>query len=504
MLAATTGCVTPVSPALSLSTEPVTVSAVMPEMVATTDTTLAASHEFPPPSRPIHQVAYQEPTPAEPSGAVSPASPLTFPPLDPPAASGESLPIGATPVAEQALTLAAIESLAERNNPSLTEAAAIVQKARGAYGQLGRPANPTIGYAGDEIGDDGTYGQQGVYVSQTIVLGGKLAAGQRVAGQEVQSLLWQAEAQRFRVRNDVRRLYYETLGAQERLRLTRELEQIAQQGVENAQVLKEALQAAQPDVLQAEIQQQEVHILVNRAEYQYHAAWRQLASVIGLPEMQASPLADTLHIAQPERDRDTARMQLESQSPELNQAAAEVQRALARIEREKLQPIPNLQIQAGVMQMASSDNTAASLQVGLPIPLFNRNDGNISRAVADYQRACAAVQRLKLNLESRLASTYAQYQDAQNRVRLYHDQIVPREQQTLDLIQSAYPEQFDFLRLLTARRSYFQARLNALDALVDLRKAEVALDGLLISGSLDTVPDTSIDDGLRDSALSGQ
>jgi cobalt-zinc-cadmium efflux system outer membrane protein len=357
---------------------------------------------------------------------------------------------------------------------------------------------------GDEIGDEGTYGQQGVFVSQMIVLGGKLAAGQCVADQEIQSALWQAETHRYRVRNDVRRLYYETLGAQERVRLTRELEQIAQQGVSNALALKEALQAAQPDVLQAEIQAQGVQILLRNAEYQHRAAWQQLASALGLPDLALAELHNTLDAPQPPRDRDMAWAQLQAQSPQLQQAAVEVQRARALICREQLQPIPNLMVQLGVMQMASSDNTAASVQVGVPIPLFNKNEGNIRRAMAESQRACANYERLRLSLQSGLAEAYREYQDALNRAALYRDEIVPREQQTLDLIQAAYPVQFDFLRLLTARRSYFEARLNYLTALVDLRQAEVALDGLLLTGALDPVPDTDLDDALRGQAMSNQ
>jgi cobalt-zinc-cadmium efflux system outer membrane protein len=431
------------------------------------------------------------PTPMrEPSGPLSPVP-------------ERSMPSDAPPMAG-VMGLMEVESLAAQYNPSLVQAAAVVQKARGTHYQLGLWPNPTIGYSGDEIGDDGTYGQQGFYVSQMIVLGGKLAAGQCVADQEIQSTLWQAETQRYRVRNDVRRLYYETLGAQERVRLTRELEEIARQGVSNALALKEALQAAQPDVLQAEIQAQGVQILLRNAEYQHRAAWLRLASAIGLPELALVELQNTLEAQQPPRDRDVAWMQLEAQSPQLQQAAVEVQRARALICREQLQPIPNLMVQLGVMQMAVSDNTAASVQVGVPLPLFNKNEGNISRAMAESQRACANYERLRLSLQSGLAEAYREYQDALNRVALYRDEIVPREQQTLDLIQAAYPIQFDFLRLLTARRSYFEARLNHLEALVDLRQAEVTLDGLLLTGALDPVPDTDLDDALRGQALSNQ
>jgi cobalt-zinc-cadmium efflux system outer membrane protein len=457
---------------------------------------------------------------ATPEGVVSPVRTVSFeaetaPPAPPvermeadasegPAPFAELAPADAAPVvASGVMRLSDVEGLSLQHNPALRQAASIVHKAQGTRYQLGRYPNPTIGYNSEEIGANGDAGMHGVFVSQTIVMGNKLELSQRVADREVQARLWQAEAQRLRVCNDVRRLFYETLGAQERVKLARELEEIAQGGVSNAEALKEALQASDPDVLQAEIQLREVQIIVRNAEYQHQAAWKQLASAIGLPDLPLATLEYPLYDSQPQRDREVAWQQLLAQSPQLQQAYSEAAGARAAIERQQAQPIPNLQLQTSFMHNTNSGDEVASVMVGVPVPIFNRNEGNISRAAAEYQRACWNIQRLQLSLESELAEAFRVYQDALNRALVYSD-IVPREQRTLDLIQAAYPLQFDFLRLLTARRSYYEARVNYLEAVVDLRQAEVALDGLLLSGALEAPADTGFDDGLRGQALSGQ
>jgi cobalt-zinc-cadmium efflux system outer membrane protein len=90
-------------------------------------------------------------------------------------------------------------------------------------------------------------------------------------------------------------------------------------------------------------------------------------------------------------------------------------------------------------------------------------------------------------------------------VRRYRGEILPRAQENLDLTEVAYENlQFDFLRILTARRSYFETNLRYVDALVALQKADALLDGLLLTGGLDMAPDSPIDARLRDDALSGQ
>ena len=402
------------------------------------------------------------------------------------------------------MALAQCESMALASNPSIHQASAIVNKARGTQLQVGLCPNPTIGYMGEEMGDNGTYGQQGVMASQTIVTGDKLGWNRRVAEQEVQSLRWQVETQRRRVLTDVRRQFYETLGAQERVALLLELEDIAVDAAKQANILVENAQGARPDLLQAETQLNEIVILLRQAQFEHQASWRKLVNLSGQSELALMRLEGALDAPFAERNWELSVQQVVSGNPLLMQAYADAQRARAAIERAEVQPIPNVQIQTAVMQMADSDNVAANLQIGLPIPLFNKNQGNIDRAWCEYHRAQWNAERLRLATQTQLAAAFGDLSDAANRVTIYRDEIVPRQQESLELIELGYPAQFDFLRLFTARRSYYDARIGLLNALVDLRQAEALIDGLLLTGAFNDLEDTVIDDDLRGEALSGQ
>ena len=424
------------------------------------------------------------------------------PPMAPPADGEQDRGFSAAP--SVSMTLGQFENLALASNPSIHQASAIANKARGTQLQVGLCPNPTVGYMGEEIGDNGTYGQQGVMASQTIVTGDKLGWNRRVAEQEVQSLLWQVETQRRRVLTDVRRQFYETLGAQERVALLAELEPIAADAAEKANILVENAQGARPDLLQAETQLNEIVLLRRQAEFEHLASWRQLANLSGQPGLAPARLDGALDAPEAERNWELSLQQVISGNPLLMQAYAEAQRARVAIERAEVQPIPNVQIQTAVMQMAESDNVAANLQIGLPLPLFNKNQGNIDRAWCEYHRAQWNAERLRLSTETQLAAAFGNYSDAVNRVAIYRDEIVPRQQESLELIELGYPAQFDFLRLFTARRSYYDARIELLNALVDLRQAEALIDGLLLTGAFNDARDTVIDDDLRGEALSGQ
>jgi outer membrane protein, heavy metal efflux system len=90
-----------------------------------------------------------------------------------------------------------------------------------------------------------------------------------------------------------------------------------------------------------------------------------------------------------------------------------------------------------------------------------------------------------MGLQQRLAVVFEQYETAHQQVQKYTQNILPNAQESLNLVRSGYQQgEFNYLMLLTAQRTYFQTNLAYLDALHDLRTATTALEGNLLSDSL--------------------
>ena len=384
------------------------------------------------------------------------------------------------------LALSDLEQMALENNPTLGVASANIRAARGRQVQGGLCPNPTIGYFGMDIGEMDTAGQHGGFVSQEFVTGGKLQLNRAVAGQEVREQQFRRTAQELRVLSDVRLRFYDALVAQRQLELTGELARVSGQLSESSRQLLEALQISESDLLQAEIEAAEAEILAANATNQNAEAWRRLAAVVGIPADDPRPLAGSLVDDLPAYDWTEAYARVLAQNPEIAAAEARARRARLAISRARRENVPNVEVMGSVSYMDQSDETVAGVQVGIPIPVLNRNQGNIMEAQAELVAAENNIRRLELELQDRLAMAYRRYANARQQVERYQQQILPRAQRSLDLVGQGYREgQTDFLSLLTSQRTYIRTNLAYITALAELRQAAALIDGQLLSGSLD-------------------
>lgn len=404
----------------------------------------------------------------------------------------------------QPISLAELESLAMQHNPALQQAYAQTSQLQGTREQVGLKPNPSIGYFGEEIGNENAGGLHGAFLSQAFVRGNKLGWNRAILGRQVQQAQWLAESQRYRIRSDLRMFFYDALGAQKRLTLARKFREQADEGLQISKARVAAQEAARPDVLQSEVQLSEVDLAIQRATFEFEAAWQQLAATVGIPELTSHTLAGDFDAPDGFREFESEYALALATSPVLAAAEAAVQAAHANLHRQRVQAIPNVNTQFGTGYDDSTGDEFANVQISMPLPVHNQNQGNIRAAQAAHCAAIQNVQRLRMQLRRDLATAFQQYKMAQAMVKQYEALILPKVRMTLELMQEAQRAgEFDFLRVLTARRMYFDANLQYVAALTDLSKANASLDGILLAGGLQSQPALT-NTGLRGAALSGQ
>jgi len=179
---------------------------------------------------------------------------------------------------------------------------------------------------------------------------------------------------------------------------------------EAAKTVKELVnvgQANQSDVLQAEVAAQRAKANLQMSESRYRSSWEELAAVIGMPDMQPTHLEGKLDFQNVKPlERDATLADLLTCSPELLVARAEVARDRLAVKRERVESVPNLNFRAATGYNFETRDTVANVEVGVRLPLFDKNQGTIMQAGAELTRAEAEVTRIELSLRRRFAQTF--------------------------------------------------------------------------------------------------
>ncbi|MFN0018613.1 MAG: TolC family protein [Pirellulaceae bacterium] len=447
----------------------------------TTQQFIAAPQRPAPPQVPAAAVP-----PVQPGPVIQPAKfEETVPP---PAVPPEALPQGTLkPVVGGALTLAELEEMAMSANPSVARAAALVQAASGNYTQVGLPPNPTVGYEGQQIGSRGLAEQDGVFINQEIVRGGKLKLNRQVAAQEWARAEHELAAQQQRVQTDVRIAFYNVLIAQSQEDLFRELEDSSKAMIEYSEKLQKAGERSRPEVIQVILEREKLVTGSRNANRRRSAAWQELATVVGDPRLPPARLEGDADESHTNYEWESTLQRLLSTSPEVGAAIANVERARWAVQRALVEKVPNVTVQGLVNARDNGigGRSDGSLTIGVPLPIWNRNQGGVIQAQGQVAAAERALEQLELDLQNRLALVFERYSNARD----FED----RYEKLLKGLTDEWLKQNEMLReggeasqldVILFQRTYAQTKLDYLDALRERRKAEAEIEGMLLSGSL--------------------
>ena|SRR5579864_6950522 len=396
--------------------------------------------------------------------------------------------------ASTGLTLQQLEKLATVRNPTLAQAQAGIRAAQGRVRQTGLWPNPTIGYSGSEIrGGSFGGGEQGVFVQQQILLGGKLRLSQNIFKEEQKQAEAEADEQRLRVENGVRIAFYQSLAAQQMVELRGKLNDLAKEALDTTQQLFNVGQADQPDVLQAQVETDEAQLALVSAQQEQQRAWSVLAATVGQPQMPLTPLRGDLENI-PTLDTQETLVTILRDSPAIKIAQLGVARAQAELARAHREPVPDLALRVGYQQdrellEPTGSNRVGGIgfaEVGVNIPLFNRNQGNITAAVSDVDCARREVERVALVLRQQAAPMIQSYSSSRSIAERYRTQTLPSAQKAYQLYLAKYQQgSASYPQVLIAQRTFFRLQAAYISALENVWTNASALQGLLLMDGLD-------------------
>ena len=394
-------------------------------------------------------------------------------------------PQTATPI-----TLGQLEQMAEEMNPVLGQARTRIRGAQGRMQQAGLYPNPSAGYTSDEVSPGPIIrgGEHGFFFEQEIVTAGKLGRRQEVIAQEVRELEAAGDIERLRVLTAVRILYYRLLASQRRIEIQERLAQLTREATDTSRQLFNVGQADEPDLLEVELEAARVELALEIEQDNQQRLWQQLAAAVGDPTLRPMELEDVLDREVAELDFDTELNRLLQESPEIRLAEAGVTRAQVTVRRDEAERFPNLIARGGLRynrELLEVGQRPVGLEgfvdIGIEIPLFNRNQGNLAAARAELDQSALEVERVRLSLRSRFAAAYQEYKSGLNRVQKYRGEILPRAERAYELyaasfrnMAAAYPQ------VLIAQRTQLQLEAEFLEAMERLSETAAHIRGSLV------------------------
>jgi cobalt-zinc-cadmium efflux system outer membrane protein len=407
-------------------------------------------------------------------------------PLDadsPSSTSADDRPTISSMAAE--LSLSDLQLLAMQNNPTLSQAQAAISAEQGILRQAGLYPNPQIGYLNGSASNPAVKQSNGFFVSQEFVTAHKLDLAQQSALVEIKRYQWDHESQRMRILNDLQIRYYEVLGAQQAMQVTEEMVKIAEKGVSMAQQNLESKHATKTDLLQAKVHLETVRLTRDEAKHRHQAAWGQLATIAGVSPLQPVPLSGDLTSNIPELDFEMSQQHLLANSPQIRSTECDLGHAWATYREARAQACPNFTVQTvGEVDRATQATTISTL-VAMPLPIYNRNQGNIDKSSADIIAAQAEISRVQLVLRDQLADSFRRYQTSLRQTERLRDVILPSAKENLELTQQVYAAgETAFTTVLFAQQSYFQNQMAYVEALTELHKVVTEIQGLQLTGGL--------------------
>jgi cobalt-zinc-cadmium efflux system outer membrane protein len=398
------------------------------------------------------------------------------------------------PVTEEptgTLVLSQALALALRQNPELSAFSWESRAQEAATLQAGLFPNPTFNANAANFGNQVIKGFDGDVVtlelSQLIELGGKRTARIEAAALTKQLADWDYETKRADVLTQVTQAFIDVLTAQQRLVLTQQTQELANQTTVTTSARVQAGKVSPVEETKAEIAGASVQIELMRAQKDLKAARKRLASGWGSTIPRFDAVTGNLETIQAPASLESLLQRL-SKNPDLARWATEITQRQALITMEKTKAIPDVTATVGASKYLMPNDYALVVGFSVPLPIFDRNQGRIQEAEHRLNKAEEELRSAEVRIATALNTAYQALDAAHSEVMTLRQDILPGAQSAYDAAREGYRlGKFGFLDVLDAQRTLFAAKNQYLVALAGYHKSVAEVERLVGSAMNETL-----------------
>lgn len=378
---------------------------------------------------------------------------------------------------DTAITLDQALQLALQSNPEIAVALQEREALQGLRLQAGFRPNPSVSTYVETTGSSAQ--QTTVQLNQPIELGNKRGARIDAAEAQLAAAATAIDVKKAEIHAAVITAFYEVLAAQERLTLAQSSLEIAGQARNAAAKRVEAGKISPVEEVKARLAESAVKIEASQAAGALSAARKKLTALWAGASPSFSKAEGNLEAIPSLPAYEVLSTRLNN-SPRVERAKLEVQAREAKATVESSLSTPDLTVSVGAQRNEELDANQAVLGFSVPIPVFDRNQGNLQAAISRTEQARDELAAIQVQLEAELAVSYQRYRTSLETTGLLKTDILLGAQTAFDAASKGFLYgKFSYLEVLDAQRTLFQVKNQYLNALLEVHQATADIERIL-------------------------
>lgn len=361
------------------------------------------------------------------------------------------------------ITLEEAINRAIQASPRLKSFQSKVDAARGSEEQAGYWQNPEIEFEAENVAGSGQYsgtdsGEFTYGLSQTLEIGGKRDARVNAARSSREAADARLLAERANLVLRVKEAYSKTMTEAEHVELAVEQERLAKDVMDT--VIERINAAAEPEIQFAKAEVAYTTSIINReqVENKLRIAKEKLLALWNEDDLIGQ--LDHKHFYYLERPSPIQLYQKRMENlPDIHRYSYLIAEKDSLIDFEKAQNIPDPSFSLGVRDIREQDEQALLFGISIPIPVFNQNSGNISRAMAEKREVESDKLEAELLLKQELVENWQEWKSSYSEADRLKTKLIPAAEKAFKLAREGYElGRFPYLEVLDAQRTLFDAK----------------------------------------------
>jgi cobalt-zinc-cadmium efflux system outer membrane protein len=383
-----------------------------------------------------------------------------------------------------ALTLQAALARAEERSPLVQRARGerrVVESLRVGAGAV-LPTNPFLSFAAGKRWDNSGSApaaegfEWGLHLEQGFEIGGQRGTRLSEVDRAVAAAVARERFSRAEVRALVRATYIGALLFHSHVEAAKRREALAARVLDSARQRVASGAASDVDVNLAQSERGRAAQERIEAEIQVASAEAELRRLLGYtpdtPLVLTTPLSLPPETEPPARLLEAARKRRQDLRA-LEAARTQLDATMTRLKREV---IPNATIFGDVSQQRPGQ-TYAGGGLGVPVPLFRRNQGSIAMVNAERERLENEIKITEREIDAEVVRMHKGLLQRREEARVWAEEVVPATEQNLALVTEGFQAgKFDLFRVVQAARDAAEAQRKQLEVLSALWQVAIDLD----------------------------